>query len=176
MNPDLYLRALRFASLAHGDQRMPDGDHPYLVHLASVAAEVIAALEAEPTNDADLAVACALLHDVVEDTATTIDRVEAEFGAAVAAGVLALSKREEVPKVERIADSLARIRQQPREVWMVKLADRVVNLTPPSPRHWSGDKRGAYRAQGEQILAVLEAASPHLAARLRLRIAQFPLE
>lgn len=48
---------------------------------------------------------------------------------AVAGGALALTKDENIAdKTEKIADSLHRIKLQPRESWMVKLADRVTNL------------------------------------------------
>lgn len=175
MSPELYVRALRFASAAHGEQRMPDGDHPYLVHVTSVAIEVVAALHAEPGRNEDLAVACALLHDVVEDTDVGSDIIEREFGASVAKGVVALSKRASVPKEERMADSLRRIREQPHEVWMVKLADRVTNLLPPAPKHWDAAKKAKYRSEGQQILDALGEASPHLAERLRKRIADYPV-
>ncbi|MBI2388819.1 MAG: bifunctional (p)ppGpp synthetase/guanosine-3',5'-bis(diphosphate) 3'-pyrophosphohydrolase [Deltaproteobacteria bacterium] len=174
MNVDLYVRALRFASAAHDAQRLPDGDHPYLVHLASVAAEVIAALRAEPGRDEDLAVACALLHDVVEDTEVPAAAIAQAFGDRVAAGVVALSKRDDIPKAERLDDSLRRIREQPPEVWMVKLADRIVNLTPPAPTKWTREKRLAYREEGERIHAALSGASAHLAARLRARVEGYP--
>lgn len=176
MTPELYVKALRFASHAHGDQRLPDGDHPYLVHVSSVAIEVIAALHAEPGRDEDLAIACALLHDVVEDTETGVELVEREFGPAVAAGVLALSKAHGVPKAQAMADSLRRIREQPHEVWMVKLADRITNLTPPAPKHWDRAKKERYRAEGQTILDALGDASPHLATRLARRIAEYPID
>lgn len=176
MNPELYVKALRFASTAHGDQRLPDKDHPYLVHVTSVTIEVIAALRAEPGHDEDLAVACALLHDVVEDTETGPAAIEQLFGAGVAHGVLALSKTKGLPKSEAMADSLRRIREQPHEVWMVKLADRIVNLTPPAPRYWDAKKKQKYRAEGQTILDALGEASPHLAARLKHRIETYPIE
>ncbi len=171
-SPDGYGEALRFAAERHGEQRMPGTGWPYVVHLTAVAAEVMAALTREPFAAPDLAVQCALLHDTVEDTATTAAEVAARFGAAVAAGVVALSKDAAVAKADRLADSLRRIRQQPPEVWIVKLADRVVNLErPPAP--WTGDKRRAYRAEAGEILAALAAASPFLADRLRGRIARY---
>lgn len=39
----------------------------------------------------------------------------------------------------QMQDSLRRIKSQPREVWMVKMADRITNLQPP-PGHWSEEK------------------------------------
>src|SRR5262249_59854843 len=101
---DLYLKALHFAARAHGDQRTPTG-LPYVVHLSSVTMEVIAALQAEPGHDDDLAVTSALLHDVVEDTETTLEQVEAAFGPRVAAGVSALTKNAALAKPAALKDS-----------------------------------------------------------------------
>jgi (p)ppGpp synthase/HD superfamily hydrolase len=71
-----------------------------------------------------------------------------------------------------MADSLRRLRDQPREVQLVKLADRITNLAPP-PAHWSADKRRAYRAEAVTIADTLGDASPTLQARLRARIAAY---
>src|SRR4029077_16765972 len=110
-------------------------DLPYLVHVTSVAAEVIAALPAANMAAPDVAVACALLHDTVEDTATRIEEIEAAFGAAVARGVAALTKDARLPRPEQMPDSLVRIGREAPEVAMVKLADRITNLAPP-PSFW----------------------------------------
>jgi (p)ppGpp synthase/HD superfamily hydrolase len=169
---DRYVAASRFAAAAHQDQTLPNLDLPYLLHVTWVAMEVMAALRAEPGHNEDLAVLCALLHDMVEDTTVTIEEIEAQYGAAVAAGVLALSKNEALPKAEQIGDSLRRIRQQPREIWLVKLADRITNMQPP-PKHWEPAKVAAYKAEAGEILAALGEASPLLAARLAEKIAAY---
>jgi (p)ppGpp synthase/HD superfamily hydrolase len=171
LSPDLYVAALRFAAAKHDGQRMAGSDLPYLVHVVSVATEVIAALE--PTLDADLAVGCALLHDTLEDTATTYSELVATFGAPIANGVRALSKLDDsIPKRDRMADSLRRIWLQPREVWIVKLADRITNLAPP-PAQWSSAKRHEYRDEAIAIADALVGASPILEARIRARIAAY---
>jgi (p)ppGpp synthase/HD superfamily hydrolase len=166
---DLYVAALRFAAAKHRDQRVPGTELPYVVHVASVAAEVIAALPAAGLAAPDLAVQCALLHDTVEDTGTRVEELEIVFGADVAAGVLALTKDARLPKAERMADSLRRIRDQPREVWLVKLADRITNLAPP-PSGWTREKCAAYREEAVVIADALGAANPQLDQRLRARI------
>lgn len=171
--PDLYARAIWFAAAAHGEQRVPGNGFSYVVHLAMVAHEVSGALAADATLDAALAVPVALLHDVLEDTATAPEAVQTAFGDAVLAGVQALSKDASLPKDERMADSLRRIRLAPREVWVVKLADRTANLLPP-PKDWTAAKASTYRDEASQILAVLGEASPFLAARLADRIARYP--
>jgi len=169
---DLYGDALRFAATRHRDQTVPGSGHPYVVHVTTVAAEVLGALARERFASPDLAVQCALLHDTVEDTATTRDERVTHFGEAVAAGVTALSKDDALPKAERMADSLRRIRTQPHEVWIVKLADRITNLAPPPP-HWTVDKKRGYLAEAGEILAALAPASLYLADRLASRMVRY---
>jgi len=170
---DAYDAALRFAAEAHRGQSLPGSDGlPYLVHLALVAMEVTAALRVEEVADPDLAVQVALLHDVIEDAGVSRDALAERFGAGVADGVQALSKDPGLPEDAAMADSLRRIRQQPREVWMVKLADRITNLAPP-PRKWSTERRRAYGEEAGEVLAALGEASPSLADRLRARRAAY---
>jgi len=167
--PERYVAAMRFAAERHKTQKVPGSDLPYLVHVVSVAAEVIAALPTTKLGDPDLAVTCALLHDTVEDTQTTIDEIKAAFGDTVAAGVAARSKHGSLPKGEQMADSLRRIREQPPEIAVVKLADRITNLATP-PHHWTKDKCGSYRQEGLLIADTLGYASATLDARLRARV------
>lgn len=168
---DAYGKALQFAARAHGEQKTPKG-LPYVVHVTTVAAEALAAAAVEG-RDAELVAACALLHDVVEDTKTTVAELEAAFGPKVAAGVSALTKDSRLPKDRKMADSLERILKQPREIAVVKLADRIANMAPP-PTHWTPEKVESYRAEAKEILAALGAASPVLAARLKARIEAYP--
>ncbi len=170
-DPDRYAAACRFAAEAHAreGQKVPGTDLPYLLHVQQVAGEVVCALGVEAVDDPELAVLCALLHDTVEDTDVTVEALAARFGDAVAAGVSALTKDGSLPKPERMADSLRRIRAQPREIWLVKLADRVTNLQPP-PSTWTAERRARYADESREILAALGGASPHLAARMRSRL------
>lgn len=169
-DPDLYARALDFACRAHGEQRDPGNGFPYIAHVCKVAAEVMRA--AEPGLDMDLAVACALLHDCVEDAGVQPAELERRFGPAVAGGVLALSKDEGLPKEERMPDSLRRLAAQPREVQLVKLADRATNLEYP-PRYWTPQRRQAYLDEAGRILEALGGAHAGLAARLRQRMVAY---
>src|SRR5262249_11055628 len=115
-------------------------------------------------------VVCALLHDTVEDTGATLDEIRSRFGVAVAAGVAALTKDASLAtKADQMADSLRRIKQQPREIAVVKLADRITNMAPP-PQHWTKDKCTAYRVEATLIADTLGYASSALDARLRARM------
>ncbi len=175
-SPEQYIAAVDFAAHAHAGQQIPGGDRPYVVHVVSVAAEVMAALaQGSAVGDPDLAVQCALLHDTIEDTPVTYAEVAARFGTAVADGVLALTKDPTLPKAAQMADSLRRIRQQSTEVWMVKLADRITNLQAPPP-YWTAERIVAYRAEAGEILAALGEADAYLAGRLAQKIADYPPE
>lgn len=144
---------------------MPGSERPYLVHVVSVAQEVMRGITLEPVRQPDLAIVCALLHDTVEDTGTTLAEVAAAFGDDVARGVSALSKDPNLPKAEQLDDSLRRIRDCPHEVWVVKLADRITNLDEP-PHYWTPEKRRGYQAEARRIHAALAGAHGVLGARL----------
>ncbi len=168
-----WLRAWRFAADAHRGQTLPGSDTTYLVHIGSVAMEVLTAHRVEPFEDPALAVQCALLHDVLEDTPRTDDDLAPWFRPEVVAGVRALTKDASLPKDAAMADSLRRIREQPPEVWAVKLADRITNLDAP-PVHWPAGKVARYRVEAGRILAELGVAHTALAARLATKIAAYP--
>jgi (p)ppGpp synthase/HD superfamily hydrolase len=169
---EIYLKALHKASQAHQGQKIPGSEISYIQHLSFVSMEVIAALNIESFHDGNLAIQCAILHDTIEDTNLTFEQIKIEFGAAVANGVLALTKNSDLEKSLQMPDSLKRIKQQPPEIWMVKLADRITNLQVP-PNHWQQDKIIRYRAEAIEIHENLKEASPFLAARLATKIEDY---
>ena len=177
-SPDAWLEAWDFAAEAHHGQVYPGKQLPYVVHVAAVAMEVGNALArrmqlGRPVAQPDLAIRVALLHDVVEDTEVSLEQLRERFGDAVADGVAAVSKDPSLPdKQAQMRDSLARIRAQPHEVWMVKLADRITNLQAP-PHYWSREKIRAYRAEAREIHAQLGAACEVLESRLLDKIAAY---
>jgi hypothetical protein len=174
---DLFKRALDFAARVHGDQKVPGSGLPYVVHVAKVAMEVLAATDEDESAVRNIALACALLHDTVEDSgpaeqASVRQRIRAEFGPEVADDVDALTKDHRLPKSERMADSLRRIRRHSRAVWLVKLADRITNLEPPPPS-WSTEKCIAYAAEARTILATLGEASDRLRRRFEQKLTEY---
>ena len=170
LNPDLISTAWWFAAEAHGDQRVPGTELPYMTHIGNVMLETNAAVENSYVEQPDLAVLCAILHDVIEDTPMAVDNVEALFGPHVTAGVLALTKDKSLPtKQEQMIDSLTRIQKQPHAVWCVKMADRISNLQRP-PSYWSVEKSAAYRTEAQMIHDALSEANDYLADRLAFKI------
>jgi (p)ppGpp synthase/HD superfamily hydrolase len=166
---DIFIRAFSFAARAHRDQKLPGTEYPYLYHISLVCMEIIAALHIEEERNGNLAIQCALLHDVLEDTDTSPEQLRSEFGNEVVKGVKALTKNRSLSGSARIQDSLNRIVRQPGEVWMVKMADRITNLQPP-PAHWDQEKIREYREEALLIHDKLREGSPFLAERLKLMI------
>jgi (p)ppGpp synthase/HD superfamily hydrolase len=170
---ELYIKAYRFAAHAHQGQIYPGTELPYIMHLSFVSMEILNALSIESGRDGNLAVQCALLHDSIEDTATTYADVAAKFGAHVADGVSALSKDPALEKSYQLTDSLQRIRSQPPEIWMVKLADRISNLQSPPP-YWTSEKISRYQDEAIEIHSALKDASSFLSQRLLEKIQNYP--
>lgn len=167
---DLLKKTLDFAAGAHGLQQVPGSGFPYVVHLVKVATEILSV--ADGTFEVDFALQCALLHDCLEDAGVDALTLRTTFGPRVTDGVQALTKDAALPKAEQMADSLRRIRSQPREVWLVKLADRITNLE-PAPPHWSKQKRVSYLAEARAIHQALGSAHVGLAARLEMKMAGY---
>ncbi|HLF91893.1 MAG TPA: bifunctional (p)ppGpp synthetase/guanosine-3',5'-bis(diphosphate) 3'-pyrophosphohydrolase, partial [Planctomycetota bacterium] len=125
---DLITRAYAMSERAHGGQKRLSGE-PFIAHSAELA-KILLELNLVDTDT----VAAALLHDVIEDTSTTLPELEAEFGPEIAQlvdgvtkiGHLRFRSREErqVENYRKLLLSMARdIR-----IIMIKLADRLHNM------------------------------------------------
>ncbi len=127
VDEDLLNRAYVFSMRAHGGQVRKSGD-PYFTHPLSVAA-ILTELRADPAS-----VATALLHDVVEDTATTIEEIDALFGTEIARlvdGVTKLSLIELKSEASKQAENFRKLVMAMADdvrVLLVKLADRLHNM------------------------------------------------
>ncbi len=124
---DLLHRAYEFSALEHAGQTRQSGEQ-YITHPLEVAA-----LVADMKLD-DVAIAASLLHDVVEDTLTTIDNVRELFGPEVAHVVEGVTKISTIPfssSEERQAENFRKMllaMVDDVRVILVKLADRLHNM------------------------------------------------
>jgi GTP diphosphokinase / guanosine-3',5'-bis(diphosphate) 3'-diphosphatase len=124
---ELLRRAYVFSALEHKGQVRHSGE-PYLVHPLEVAS-----LLADMRLDV-VAVAAGLLHDVVEDTLTTIERVRELFGPEVAHVVEGVTKLSNIPFSSKEAQQAENFRRMflamvdDIRVILVKLADRLHNM------------------------------------------------
>ncbi|MBN2695804.1 bifunctional (p)ppGpp synthetase/guanosine-3',5'-bis(diphosphate) 3'-pyrophosphohydrolase [bacterium] len=142
----------------------------YINHIGSVVFEIMNAIKFDSTIDEELAISCALLHDTIEDTSIDYQFIKDSFGVSIADGVLALTKNSQISgKTEQMIDSLERIKSQPKEIWCVKLADRICNLYAP-PFYWNRDKKIAYLNEAKIIYNHLKDGNDYLSNRLLQKI------
>jgi len=170
----LYQEVIKFATAKHmeRDQRVPGTDLPYVVHLSTVAMEILIAASNSDNFNLGFAVQVALLHDTIEDTYSDLAELENKFGTEIANAVSALTKNTELPKEQQMPDSLTRIKKMPPEVWAVKLADRITNLQPP-PSHWNKEKILTYQEEARTILSELKDGNQYLSKRLETAIENY---
>ena len=124
---ELLRRAYVFSALEHKGQIRHSGE-PYLVHPLEVA-DFLADMKLDVA-----AVAAGLLHDVVEDTLTTPERIEELFGVEIAHIVEGVTKIGAIPfssSEERQAENFRKMllaMVDDIRVILVKLADRLHNM------------------------------------------------
>ena len=144
----------------------------YLEHIGAVMIEVQNAIQYDKTiQNKELAILCAILHDILEDSDCTPEEIRQRFGREVLQGVQALTKNDLIEsKQDKMLDSLKRIKAlRTPEVGMVKLADRVCNLAAP-PFYWTREKMISYIDEARVIHEELSICSVYLAERLRQKI------
>jgi GTP diphosphokinase / guanosine-3',5'-bis(diphosphate) 3'-diphosphatase len=125
---ELVKKAYRFAKERHAGQKRKSGED-YIVHPLSVAIIL---------TDMDMdkeAICGGLLHDVVEDTDTTLDEIREQFGPVIAELVDGVTKLTQLKyaadKVEVQAENLRKMflaMSKDFRVIIIKLADRTHNM------------------------------------------------
>lgn len=170
----LYQKALLFAANKHTEakQLLTGTQLPYIVHLSNVAMEILVTSQHSENFDINFAIQIALLHDTIEDTATTFNDIQTHFNKEIAEAVLALTKNEDLEKKEQMIDSLNRIKKLKKEVAAVKLADRITNLQSP-PKQWNKDKIKSYHSEALLILETLSGTNKYLENRLQAKIEDY---
>src|SRR4051794_24479143 len=147
---ELLRRAYVFSAFEHRGQVRRSGE-PYLIHPLAVAEFLV-----ELKLDA-VAIAAGLLHDVVEDTLTTIERIQELFGPEVAHVVEGVTKISAIPfssTEERQAENFRKMllaMVDDIRVILVKLADRLHNMR--TLNHLSEEKRTVIAQETRDIYA-----------------------
>ncbi|MGI4729683.1 MAG: RelA/SpoT family protein [Janthinobacterium lividum] len=120
-------KAFEVAVESHQDMRRKSGE-PYIYHPIAVAHIAAEEIGLGPTS-----IACALLHDVVEDTDVTLDDIERDFGKKVAKIIDGLTKISGVfdtnssLQAENFRKMLLTLADDVRVI-LIKLADRLHNM------------------------------------------------
>lgn len=124
---DLIRKAFDLAAEAHKEQRRKSGE-PYIFHPISVAQIVADEIGLGATS-----IACALMHDVVEDTEYTLTDIERLFGNKIAKIIDGLTKisvlnnQELSIQSENFRKLLLTLSEDIRVI-IIKIADRLHNM------------------------------------------------
>jgi (p)ppGpp synthase/HD superfamily hydrolase len=134
----LVREALEKAKSAHADQvRNGSGGMPYFEHPVRVAALL------DEHGYGEEVLAAALLHDVVEDSETTLDELREQFGGEVAGLVGAMTDDESIDDYrQRKAEHRERVAAAPVESMAIYGADKLTNST---------TLRDAYASEGDAV-------------------------
>jgi GTP diphosphokinase / guanosine-3',5'-bis(diphosphate) 3'-diphosphatase len=149
---DAIERAFDLGVTAHTGQKRKSGE-PYFVHPVRVAT-MLAQLGLDGAG-----VTAALLHDVVEDTETTVYELTEAFGREVATIVDGVTKLGKVPYLSRQEQQAESFRKmllamsQDIRVLLVKLIDRLDNMR--TLEHMPRDKQERISRETMQIYAPL---------------------
>ncbi|GGM72322.1 GTP pyrophosphokinase [Longimycelium tulufanense] len=160
----LLQRAYDVAEEKHRGQRRKSGD-PYITHPLAVAT-ILAELGMDTTT-----LVAALLHDTVEDTDYSLERLRTDFGDEVAHLVDGVTKLDKVKlgaaaEAETIRKMVIAMARDPR-VLVIKLADRLHNMR--TMRFLPPEK------QARKARETLEVLAP-LAHRLGMATVKWELE
>ena len=170
----LLLKALAFAAHKHRDQRRKDAEaSPYINHPIALADVLV---NEGGVTDIDV-LSAALLHDTVEDTATTHEELVEVFGARIARIVAEVTDDQNLPKADRKRLQIERAPNISREAKLVKLADKLVNLRDVAdhpPAKWDLARRQEYFDWAKQVIDGLRGAHPSLEAAFDAAYARRP--
>ena len=163
------LRAIHFAAEQHRDHRRKGKTGaPYINHPITVAEQLSRAGE---QDNIDLLMA-AVLHDVIEDTETTQEEMEALFGKSVTAIVMEVTDDKSLDEKERKRLVVQQIAGKSREARLLKLSDMIANIYDVihHPPNWSRDRKHRYFDWCEQVAREIEGIHPALERQFRILI------
>lgn len=155
------LQALRFAAERHRQQARKDElKTPYVNHLIDVVWLLVSQGLRDPAT-----LQAAALHDVVEDTGTTLEEIEAVFGREVRDLVDEVTDDKTLPRDERKRLQVEHAPETSPKATLVKLADKVANARDVGHRpaaDWSRERRLDYLAWAARVVQQLPEVSPEL--------------
>jgi GTP diphosphokinase / guanosine-3',5'-bis(diphosphate) 3'-diphosphatase len=171
----ILIRALAFASRKHSTQRRKDADaSPYINH--PIALVSILAVEAAVT-DQDVLCA-ALLHDTIEDTATTREELVENFGPVIADIVAEVTDDKSLPKERRKRLQVEHAHRLSPAAGLVKIADKIANLRDMAdspPADWPLQRRQDYFDWGKEVVDDISGVPTTLRKLFEAVYAQKPL-
>ncbi len=157
-----FISALKFGAHKHRYQKRKDAEQtPYFNHPIEVAE-----LLWRVGNVRDISVlTAALLHDVIEDTETTHEDIETNFGARVLSLVLEVSDDKSLPKETRKELQVKHASGLSPGARLIKIADKICNVrdvTHSPPPEWSFRRRMEYLDWAERVVKAMNGCNENL--------------
>ena len=112
----------------------------------------------------------ALLHDTIEDTPTTLDELQKEFGSRIAGIVAELTDDKDLAKEERKRLQIVNAKQLTPDAIVVRLADKIYNLRDLNreiPVGWSEQRVKEYFEWSSKIACQLVGHNSQMDAILK---------
>jgi guanosine-3',5'-bis(diphosphate) 3'-pyrophosphohydrolase len=170
----LVLKATRFAARKHRDQRRKDARAtPYINHPLELARVL---WEEGGVRDPTV-LAAALLHDTIEDTATTYEELRGAFGTRVADVVVEVTDTRFLSKSARKRLQVAKARRSSLAARQVKMADKICNLRDilaSPPAGWPLTRRQEYFDWAKAVVDEVRDSNPRLARKFDALYRQRP--
>ncbi|XP_015124527.1 guanosine-3',5'-bis(diphosphate) 3'-pyrophosphohydrolase MESH1 [Diachasma alloeum] len=162
----LVLKCSDFAAKKHKRQKRMDKEGtPYINHPLGVAN----ILTEEGDVHDPVVILSAILHDTVEDTETTFEEIEREFGSEVKLVVSEVTDDKTLPKMERKQLQIDHSPHISHEAKLVKLADKIYNLRDlrkEIPVGWTAERAHEYFKWAEQVIQGCRGTNERLEAIL----------
>ncbi len=173
-NLTILIAAAAFAADKHRNQRRK-GDEalPYINHPIALAH----VLAGEGGIEDVQVLAAALLHDTIEDTATTAEEILEAFGETIAGVVLEVTDDRRLSKAERKRLQVEHAPHLSPGAKLVKLADKICNLRDirrAPPPDWSLERRREYFEWARCVVEGLRGAHGRLEAIFDAEYAERP--
>ena len=163
-NAGILLTAIHFSADRHRPQRRKDTlKSPYINHPIEVA-ELLWRVGGIRDQAVLLA---AVLHDTIEDTATTPEEIRSLFGEQVLGIVLECTDDKSLNYMDRKRLQIETAPHKSEKAKLVKLADKICNihdLNRSPPRWWPKIQKQEYLLWSEKVVAGLRGVNQELEA------------
>ena len=155
--------AEQYAWMYHKGQFRRNSELPYIVHPENT----VNYMKKFRVDDED-SLAIAWLHDTIEDTSLTYNRIKNVFGRDIADGVYLLTRNVDRNEYKR------RLSSAPENIRMIKLCDTLDNITTLECLSSEGIKRKVDDCQ-DYYIPMAEELCPEIAEEMRRYISNFKM-
>jgi len=157
---------MHFAATKHANQRRKNSRaSPYINHPIEVAEHLN---RVGKLDDMDILIA-AVLHDTIEDTATTENEICEQFGQSVVELVLECTDDKSLEKAERKRLQIVNAPKKSAGAKQIKIADKTCNLKSiliDPPKGWAVSRQLEYFQWAQQVYSGLKGVNEFLDAEI----------